>query len=393
MKLKVILFLLVLSILISSVLADQVKLEIPATGPFNVGDTFHLLVHYNPEGGAVGTVNEKIIGEIAFTVVNPNPASITFQSASSSGPLRTIRSNQKSGDNWAYRESGNDVNYFCEGDLGEGAACVGNLNQFNSILDITARVEAVPAGSLTFTLQGLEGLNLDVQNVNPTAVYAPDPATITFAGADGDVCDVNHRDLCITQDTCLAVAGSVWYDDNDAGTANCLVACRAGTEDSDNDRVCTAVVQECVPNTSQCVGQTSRRVCQAGGTWPAEAEICSPGQTCQNGQCQGAVCGNSVIDAGETCDDGNQVNDDGCSSVCVTEVQPAPGGTPPAPKALAGDLSGNGCYDSADIYEAGNTPTRGFIAFIQGLLGNNNNINSLNTFIWGMFNQWGQGCS
>ena len=215
------------------------------------------------------------------------------------------------------------------------------------------------------------------------------PLTVIIAQAGGGQpeCDANHRDLCLTQDTCLAVAESVWYEDNDAGTANCLVACPAGTEDSDNDRVCTAEVQGCVPDASECVGQTSRRVCQADGTWPAEAEMCAQGQTCQDGLCQGAgaVCGNSVIDAGETCDDGNQVNSDGCSSGCVTEE-------PPAPEALAGDLSGNGCYDSADIYEAGNTPTRGFIAFIQGLLGNNNNINSLNTFIWGMFNQWGQGC-
>ncbi|MEE8472422.1 MAG: hypothetical protein V3S82_04560 [Dehalococcoidia bacterium] len=29
------------------------------------------------------------------------------------------------------------------------------------------------------------------------------------------------------------------------------------------------------------------------------------------------VCGNGVIDAGEACDDGNNVDDDGCSAVCT----------------------------------------------------------------------------
>ncbi len=31
------------------------------------------------------------------------------------------------------------------------------------------------------------------------------------------------------------------------------------------------------------------------------------------------VCGNGVVDAGEECDDGNNLNGDGCSAVCVTE--------------------------------------------------------------------------
>ncbi len=434
MKLNIIAFLFLFSVLCSSVLADQVKLEIPTVGPFNVGDTFHLLVYYNPEGGAIEAANEKIISEIAFTVVNPDPASITFQSASSSGPLRTIRSNQKSGDNWAYRESGNDQNYFCEGNIGDGGSCVGRLNDFNLILDITARVDAVPEGGLTFMVQDLEGLNIDVQNVNPTAVYVPDPAAITFAA--GDVCDANHRNLCITQDTCLAVEGSVWYEDGDGNAANnCLASCPAGTEDPNDDKVCTIIVadvcdanhrnlcitqetceavagsvwyenvgmqdlegnypdaffecragapQECVPGVSQCIGQTSRKVCQDDRTWPADAEMCNAGLVCQNGQCQAseAVCGNSITEAGETCDDGNVVANDGCSAVCQTEQQ-----------ALAGDLNQNNCYDSADIYGAGNSPTNGFITFIQGLLGNNNNIQSLNTFIWNMFNQWGVGCN
>ena len=38
----------------------------------------------------------------------------------------------------------------------------------------------------------------------------------------------------------------------------------------------------------------------------------------------GPVCGNSVIESGETCDDGNVVNGDGCSSTCQTEVVTPP---------------------------------------------------------------------
>ena len=38
------------------------------------------------------------------------------------------------------------------------------------------------------------------------------------------------------------------------------------------------------------------------------------------------VCGNSVVETGETCDDGNAVSGDGCSSTCIIEVVVPTGG-------------------------------------------------------------------
>ena len=37
----------------------------------------------------------------------------------------------------------------------------------------------------------------------------------------------------------------------------------------------------------------------------------------------GAVCGNNIIESGETCDDGNTASDDGCSSTCQLEGAPS----------------------------------------------------------------------
>jgi TonB family protein len=37
-----------------------------------------------------------------------------------------------------------------------------------------------------------------------------------------------------------------------------------------------------------------------------------------------AVCGNSSLEAGEQCDDGNMLNGDGCSATCRIEVKPRP---------------------------------------------------------------------
>jgi TonB family protein len=48
---------------------------------------------------------------------------------------------------------------------------------------------------------------------------------------------------------------------------------------------------------------------------------CPPGQDCTGGGGGGSgpVCGNAIVEAGETCDDGNRTAGDGCSAVCGTE--------------------------------------------------------------------------
>jgi TonB family protein len=40
------------------------------------------------------------------------------------------------------------------------------------------------------------------------------------------------------------------------------------------------------------------------------------------------VCGDSSLDAGEQCDDGNKISGDGCSSTCHTEARPVPPAQP-----------------------------------------------------------------
>jgi cysteine-rich repeat protein len=55
--------------------------------------------------------------------------------------------------------------------------------------------------------------------------------------------------------------------------------------------------------------------CQAGDGAP-----CGANGTCEGGACVGAVCGDGVIERGETCDDGNFLSHDGCSSRCEQEA-------------------------------------------------------------------------
>ena len=48
------------------------------------------------------------------------------------------------------------------------------------------------------------------------------------------------------------------------------------------------------------------------------------------------VCGNSAVEAGEQCDDGNTIDGDGCSSSCRIEVKPPPQPTNVRPTVLQG---------------------------------------------------------
>jgi cysteine-rich repeat protein len=53
----------------------------------------------------------------------------------------------------------------------------------------------------------------------------------------------------------------------------------------------------------------------------------------------GPICGNQIVETGETCDDGNTVDGDGCSATCQTEVA----------------ICGNGVMEGAEQCDDGNT--------------------------------------
>lgn len=63
-------------------------------------------------------------------------------------------------------------------------------------------------------------------------------------------------------------------------------------------------------------GGTEEPVCGDGTCHVGETALSCP-EDCSVG---GAVCGNSVVESGETCDDGNIASGDGCSSTCQDEV-------------------------------------------------------------------------
>jgi len=106
--------------------------------------------------------------------------------------------------------------------------------------------------------------------------------------------------------------------------------------------------------TTQCSGT----VC--GNSQVESGEQCDDGNTTDGDGCSAnctfetveGVCGDGVIDAGEECDDGNATSGDGCSATCTTETTPVCGN-----EVVEGDeecddgntMDGDGCSANCTI--------------------------------------------
>jgi len=165
----------------------------------------------------------------------------------------------------------------------------------------------------------------------------------TAAGAEVDTegCAATQRDadndgVNDANDDCANTPATVDVDD-----AGCPVS-EPGTPDSDDDGVpddidqCDETPAGADVDPNGCA--ESERDTDADGVFD-DADQCpaTPERTIvdSNGcpvtggggggpPAPGTVCGNSVIEAGEQCDDGNQVSGDGCSAACQNETSVIP---------------------------------------------------------------------
>ncbi len=134
-------------------------------------------------------------------------------------------------------------------------------------------------------------------------------------------------------------------DDGDASTAT-------STCNAQHECVGTSTPpQDCPPN-SECCDNTGHyspvgTPCTTGG----EAGACSAAHTCD--MTNPPVCGNSAVETGEQCDDGNTTAGDGCDNNCQNETAtPTCGnGTVEAPEVCDGVCCKTDCSD----YEAAGT--------------------------------------
>ncbi len=108
--------------------------------------------------------------------------------------------------------------------------------------------------------------------------------------ADGELCDDGNK---VNGDGC---------------NNNCQYSCANPSTD------CTAAP---VCYVAQC---SAGHVCQNAVDATQNDQPCASGKVCSAGACI-IACGNGIVDPGEQCDDGNQVNGDGCNNDCTSHVR------------------------------------------------------------------------
>lgn len=106
--------------------------------------------------------------------------------------------------------------------------------------------------------------------------------------------------------------------------------------------------------------QSCAPVCGDGIFDPGAGETCDDGNTTDGDGCDSScqvemympICGNGMIEPGEECDDGNPLDGDGCSAGCTIEIVPACGDGNVDPGEACDDgntVDGDGCDSSCQI--------------------------------------------
>ena len=133
----------------------------------------------------------------------------------------------------------------------------------------------------------------------------------------GDGCDNQCQiEICVP-DTCESLGKECgYYDDGCGNTLEC----------GDLIRSCSVDYGTCSDEGQEyCVGGDYSGEC-IGVVDPRTPEICDELDNDCNGliddglQCQGPECGNGILENGEQCDDGNQIDNDSCSNSCEINV-------------------------------------------------------------------------
>ncbi|HKY39202.1 MAG TPA: DUF4215 domain-containing protein [Polyangiaceae bacterium] len=132
----------------------------------------------------------------------------------------------------------------------------------------------------------------------------------------GAACLAHSAGTALATTTCPIGTSCQGWTAGSCTAGTCTQSSQCGTNGTCNGGVCTAGT--CSANTS----------CGSGGG------ICTGAAS---GTCQlhaGATCGNGTVESSEECDDGNTLNFDGCSAVCLKE----PGASPACSGELTSDL-------------------------------------------------------
>lgn len=104
-------------------------------------------------------------------------------------------------------------------------------------------------------------------------------------------------------------------------------------------------------NSQSADGCSSACIVEPGYTCSGTPSVCST----SGGGGLTVICGNGLVQAGESCDDGNLLDGDGCSANCSVESGYTCNGSPSACSPIPTTVCGNGILEENELCDDGNT--------------------------------------
>ncbi|NIR40291.1 MAG: hypothetical protein GWN73_32630, partial [Actinobacteria bacterium] len=231
----------------------------------------------------------------------------------------------------------------CTDDALEGSACT-------SICTITRITENItgdmccPEGSLPADDGDCAGecgnATVEAGETCDIAIADGNPGACPTSCDDGVACTA---DAIMNEDSCAVMCTTTVIEATDDGSdgccpagatndtdSNCSATCGDGTVDAGETCDTAGTGADACPTDCDdgdpCTDDrllsagTCNALCDHPEVAPADGDSCCPtGATSLNDDDCAAECGNSVVEAGETCDDGNTTPGDGCDGSCQQE--------------------------------------------------------------------------
>jgi cysteine-rich repeat protein len=115
----------------------------------------------------------------------------------------------------------------------------------------------------------------------------------------------------------LVLAGCFTGKDQDESADELGDTTDAGTDTSTSESTQDESTQSETSDEDTTTGPCTQAGCECNDSEGS----CDPGLACIEGSCTMPVCGNSIVEAGEQCDDGNRDDGEGCDADCTyTEI-------------------------------------------------------------------------
>jgi len=258
---------------------------------------------------------------------------LIYGANSSGGALQTIDLSRYLNETYGGKKLGNAVSFFL---IGPGNSLEPSAEVIH-VFDIPSEIGRIYSTSIT-------PMRIEEENNKEKITNCGNARTSQSVGEPGVA--------CISES--LSTTCGTFICGNKINNCGYSVSCGTCTSPNvcNSNGVCVAPAQ-C---TDTCATYLPPKVC---GTWDicgvstvcgSLEGLCSTGFECNStGQCV-PLCGNSIINTGEGCDDGNTASGDGCSSTCVVEGGWICTGQPS--DCLEGGAGGsfNSCGDYCDTF-------------------------------------------